>query len=224
MFKGRWYLITGASSGIGLNLAQYLASQQANLILLGKNKKNLLDTRKGLLKDNRIDILLCPFNLANSTADDYHHLQQELSQSINKLDGLIHCAGILCQLTPLEHMSMAQWHQTIQVNLNARFLMTQCCLPLLRQAKKAKIYFILSDLSQQQGIANWGAYQVAETACKTMHEILTQELAHTSIGTESIILPPVDTPMIKKVCPFADNDKLLALDKLKERWVNIFTH
>jgi len=222
MPNSQWYLITGASSGIGLSLAEYLAAQGFNLILLSKNQKNLLDAKEKLLAKTKVDILLCPFNLANAQADDYLELKRQLSQSISQLDGLVHCAGIINQLTPLENMSMLQWQQTIQVNLNARFLLTKHCLDLLRKASKAQLLFIQSELTVLKGQANWGAYQVTETATKTLVEILQHELSHTKITIDSILLPPIATKLRKKIYPFEDETKRLSLDELSQRWPTIF--
>lgn len=224
MPKPQWFLITGASSGIGLNLAEYLASQGINLILLGKNQKRLLDAKEQVLMQSQVEVILCPFNLANAQADDYLVLEQQLSQTICQLDGLVHCAGIINQLTPLENMSMLQWQQTIQVNLNARFLLTKHCLNLLRKSSSSKLLFIQSELANLKGQANWGAYQVAETATKTLVEILHHELSHTNITIDSTQLPPIATKLRKKIYPFEEESKLLSLDELSRQWSTLFNH
>lgn len=215
------FLITGGNSGIGLHLAQHLASQGAHLILLGKNATKLQKAQELITSQYGTKPLLCQFNLANAVADDYQYLQESLKGEIDCLDGLIHCAGILDKLTPLEHMPMAQWQQTLQVNLNARFLLTKQCIPLLRKSQQSLLLFILSELSERSGQACWGPYQAADAATKIMAECLQQELSYSSINIQTLTLPAVKTALRHKVFPFEPEAKHITVEQLSTYWEKI---
>lgn len=216
--KHKNYLISGGNSGIGLELAKDLASRGATIILLGKNKKKLDEAIKHLREQYQADVHACQFNLATAIADDYLQLGTEISDEFSQLNGLIHCAGILDKLTPLEHMAMAQWQQTLQVNLNARMLLTQTLLPLLKKPSVANLLFIVSQINNQPGQPCWGAYQAADCACRSLAQTLKQELSHTNIQINTLELPATDTALRRKVFPFEPEEKKLTIDQISPYW------
>ena len=94
-------LITGAAGGLGSALASMCASENANLILLDKNRRAL-----GLLSDRIVaqggsDPGLYPMNLAAAGLQDFNDLVDVIRAEFGNLHALIHCALDFEGLQPL---------------------------------------------------------------------------------------------------------------------------
>ena len=123
---------------------------------------------------------------------------------------MLHNAGLLGSLTPLEHYDPVEWLRVIQVNLNAPFLLTQACLPLLKSAADASLLFTSSGVGRR-GRAYWGAYSVSKFAVEGMMQILADELDENSrIRVNSINPGRVRTAMRAAAYPAENPDELLA--------------
>jgi short-subunit dehydrogenase len=220
MFKNKTYLITGASHGIGKSLAIMLGSLGAEVVLLGSNERALEKTYDEIKAFNQVTPLICTFNLETAVQKDYATLEQTLTEQDICLDGLIHCAGQLKSLTPLEQTPLHQWHRLMQVNLNARFALTHTCLPFLKKSKQSQIIFLLSEKALEKGKAYWGAYQVSEKATLALFEILVDELESTSVKVNVLKAMPVNTKLRKQAYPFEDTAHLIEPEALNDVWLN----
>ena len=220
-FHDQTFLVSGASSGLGKALALLLAQNNARVIILSSNEKALEQTYDEIIKLKKRTPLICSFNLATATAKEYEHLSKQLENEIGLLDGLIHCAGRLKALTPLEHTSMTQWHGLIQLNLNARFALTQTCLPFLKKSPHPTLAFLFSDRAITKGQAHWGAYQVAEHASNTLFEIYVDENEQSSLRVVALKAPPCDTKLYRKAYPFVEPESLWQPEDLNEAWLKL---
>lgn len=174
--KNKAILITGATSGIGRQLAITCSEHGAHVIALGKNKKKLEQLYNELDIINPLNLpTLVPFNLAGATPSDYLDLANLIAEKYNKLDGIVHNAAILGIKTELIHYDILKWYETIQVNLNAPFLLTKYLLPILKLSKQASIIFTSADESIM-GRAYQGAYSVSKAGLKNLMDILAAEL------------------------------------------------
>lgn len=222
MLNDKTFLITGASSGIGKSLALMLADLGATLILLGSHEKALETVFDEIKSKGKATPYICTFNLETAVTKEYELLAEMLEENDISLNGLIHCAGQLKSLTPLEHTSLHQWHKLIQINLNARFALTKTCLPFLKKPSQAQILFLVSDKAFEKGQAHWGTYQVTEKATLTLFEILCEELAQTPIKVNLLRSAPVDTKLRRQAYPFEEKSSLLTADGLCDTWMRCF--
>lgn len=222
MLSNKTILITGASSGIGKACAKFCAQLNAKVILLASNEKALEQCYDEIIAYQKQTPLICTFNLESAVADDYIKLKNTLDEQSETLDGLIHCAGQLKSLSPIEHTSLAQWHKLMQININARFALTQTLLPLLKKSKQANLIFLLSDRAFNKGLAYWSAYQVSEKATLALFEILSEELQQTSIKVNALHGADCKTKLRKQAFPFEENNKLLEPSALDDLWQKCF--
>lgn len=172
--ENKLILITGASRGIGRATAKALAAQGATLILLSRTVKDLESLYDEIVKSGAPKPSIYPFNLCNATPEDYDDLRRTIADTYGRLDGLIHNAGILGTLTPLEHFNLQTWYQVLQVNLNSVLILSQATLPLLKKSASGSIIFTSTELSTNPK-ANWGAYAVASSGVQTMMQMLASE-------------------------------------------------
>jgi len=159
-FKDRIIMVTGASDGIGQQLAAALGEAGASVIALGRNEDGLQQTME------RVESLggrcLCvPFDLVDF--DAYGKLFLSLKDQIPHLDGLVHCAGDVDRCTPMQYVKTAAFRKMLDINLTAPNMLTQMMLPLLKRADSASIVFTSCDMVEEDQ-ANWHAYGMAKRA------------------------------------------------------------
>lgn len=123
-------LITGAAQGLGRAIAQQLATQQNQLILLDKDKKSLEKFYDELVQKDCIPALY-PMDLQGANPDDYQELAQIIEKNYGKLDTVFLNAASFPGFTRIDNFDISQWYEVLQANLNANFHLIQNTLPLL---------------------------------------------------------------------------------------------
>lgn len=199
--QGKTILITGASEGIGRAASLAYAACGAEVLLLSRN-----EARLEALYDEIVDLgapepALLPMDLARATHDDFVTLAGSLGEALPKLDGLLHNASLLGDRKPIAQTRAATWHDVMQVNVNAGFMLTQTLLPLLDQASSASVVFTSSGVGRT-GRAYWGSYAVSKFATEGLMQVLADELGATStIRVNSLNPGAVNTAMRRSAYP-----------------------
>jgi NAD(P)-dependent dehydrogenase (short-subunit alcohol dehydrogenase family) len=124
------------------------------------------------------------------------------------LDALLHNAGMLGERAPIEHHDVPKWMRVMHVNVNAPFLLTQRCLPLLRQSSDASIVFTSSGVVARPR-AYWGAYLASKWATEGVMRMLADELESQKIRVNSLNPGKVRTNMRLQAYPAEDRATLL---------------
>ncbi len=216
-------LITGAGGGLGSAAALALAKQGATIILLDKSIPKLEKIYDAIIAHNAPTPTLYPFDLAGATEVQYHEMAAAIEENFGQLNGLLHSACEFDSFTPLAiHKTMA-WGHTMNVNLNAPFLLTQVLLPLLNKAEHSSIVFT-SDSSARQAKAYSGAYGVSLIALEAYAKILADELESAQkIRVNTLIPGPVDSPLRKKAFPAEDKHKLPTVEEIAPAYLYLFS-
>ncbi|MGD8566863.1 MAG: YciK family oxidoreductase [Gammaproteobacteria bacterium] len=186
LLKDRVILVTGAGDGIGAAVAQDYAKYGATVILLGRTQKKLERVYDLIEQAGYPQPAIYPLELQLATPKEYKILAATIHKEFGRLDGLLHNAAVLGTLTPIEHYDNRLWAHVLHVNLNAPFMLTKACLPLLKKAKEASIIFTSANVGYK-GQAYWGAYAVSKAATENLMEILSEELeVNTNIRVNSV--------------------------------------
>ncbi len=208
LLASRRVLITGAGDGIGRAAALACAQHGASVILLGRTAKKLEKVYDEIESHGWPTPAILPLDLATATPSHYEQLAQTVEKEFGRLDGLLHNAADAGTLTPLEHYTPETWFRVMQVNLNAAWLLTRACLPLLRKSADASIIFTTADVGRQ-GRAYWGAYGVSCFGLEGMMQILADELAtEGKIRVNSLDPGAVRTGLRSRLYPGEDRDAL----------------
>ncbi len=206
----RVILVTGAGDGIGKAVSLAFAAHGATVILLGRTTPKLESVYDDIVTAGGRKPAIYPLDLQGAVPDDHRQLAQRVESELGRLDGLLHNAGLLGSLTPIEHYDPIEWLRVIQVNLHAPFLLTQACLPLLKRAPSSSVLFTSSGVGRR-GRAYWGAYSVAKFAIEGLMQILADELEQNSrVRVNSINPGRVRTAMRAAAYPAEDPAGLLA--------------
>jgi NAD(P)-dependent dehydrogenase (short-subunit alcohol dehydrogenase family) len=204
LLKDKIILVTGAGDGIGKVAAETYARYGATLILLGKTTGKLENTYDAIEKAGGALPAIYPMNLQGATPKDYQELAAVITKEFGRLDGILHNASFLGDLCPIENQDIETWYKVQQVNINAGFMLTQVCLPLLKSAKTASIIFTSSAVGRK-GRAYWGAYAVSKFATEGLMQVLADELeTNTAVRSNSINPGATRTAMRATAYPAED--------------------
>ena len=193
-------LITGASDGIGKATAIECARQGATVIIHGKTVPKLELLYDEIMQAGYTEPVIYPLDLEKITPEDCETLNDVISDEFGKLDGLFNNAGWLGAATPIQQYDLKLWFQVMQINLNASFMLTQACLPLLNQEYPSSIVFTLDE----KNTAYWGAYGVSKAGLRSLMEILADEVENTSINVKGLIPGNVKTKLRTRAFPAED--------------------
>ncbi|CCJ84821.1 Putative oxidoreductase [Cronobacter dublinensis 582] len=124
-----------------------------------------------------------------------------------RLDGVLHNAGVLGEIVPMDKQSPDVWSEVMQVNVNVTFFLTQALLPLLLKSEAGSLVFTTSSVGRQ-GRANWGAYAVSKFATEGMMQVLAEEYQSRHLRVNCINPGGTRTKMRASAFPTEDPDKL----------------
>ena len=204
----RVILVTGAGDGIGKAVSLACAAHGATVILLGRTVHKLESVYDDIVTAGGPKPAIYPMDLEGAVPEDHRQLAQRVNAELGRLDGLLHNAGLLGTLTPLEHYDTLEWLRVMQVNVNAPFLLSQACLPLLKCAPDASLLFTSSGVGRR-GRAYWGAYSVSKFAVEGMMQVLADELDENArVRVNSINPGRVRTRMRAAAYPAENPDDL----------------
>ncbi|WP_240990653.1 YciK family oxidoreductase [Psychrobacter sp. Pi2-52] len=176
---GKTILVTGAGDGIGRVAALTYARYGATVLLLGRTSSKLEYVYDEIESLGGKQPAMLPMNLEGATYAEMQQLEGLINKEVGQLDGILHNAGVLGQLTPLEMYDVDTFAQVMKVNFTATFMLTQALLPLLKDADHGSIVFTSSTVGTHPR-AFWGAYALSKQAVEGMSDIFTQETKNTT--------------------------------------------
>ena len=222
LLKNNVILITGAGGGLGGTAALTLAKQGATIILLDKSIPKLEKIYDAIVAEHAPEPTMYPFDLAGATENDYHELASRVEENYGALQGLLHSAVEFSAFTPIVQHTTKNWGHSLNVNVNAPFLLTRVLLPVLQKSSHASIVFT-SDSSARNAPAYSGAYGVSKIALEGFAKILAEELeAGQKIRVNTLIPGPVDSPLRQRAYPAEDKAKLPLMDSLASAYSYLF--
>jgi NAD(P)-dependent dehydrogenase (short-subunit alcohol dehydrogenase family) len=201
--RERVVLVAGANGGLGRASALACALAGANVVLLGRRVARLEKVYDEILALKAAPPAIYPLDLAGATPRDYAELAATIEREFGRLDGIVHAAAHFEDLRPAADIEADDWLRGVHVNVSAPFLLTQACLPLLREAKQASAVFVLDD-PVRMGRAYWGAYGVAKHALAGLVSILRDEWESTSVRAHALLPAPMRT-RLRAAAYYAEN-------------------
>lgn len=217
-------LITGAAGTLGKVAACACAAAGGRLVLLDQDVAGLEALRDEILTQQPdAELGLLPMDLASAEPEHYLKLTEILRSYTSSLHGLVHNAAHLDFLEPLACLSPKRWFVSLQVNLNAPFLLTRACLPLLNASGEASVVFT-SDSTARLAPAYWGAYAVAKTGVETLARILAAEWeARGSLRANILVPGKVATSTRRRAFPGEAEESLTSPQSLAKLYVYLLS-
>ncbi len=189
--KGRRVLITAGGSGIGLATAHTFVKAGASVFVTDINEAALKTLKSELPQVHAI------------TADagneqDVIRTVDEAVKALGGLDILINNAGIAGPTGPVENITLAEWENTLRINITGQFLCVKYALPHLRKGTHPAIVN-LSSAAGRLGFAGRTPYSSSKWAVIGFTRSLANELGSDGIRVNAICPGAVDGPRIQQV-------------------------
>ena len=188
-------VVTGASSGIGLELVKSFNLQNHNVLAVSRSKEKLTELKRF---SESIHILSIDINRLNSEV-----ITETLIKSKMKhIDILINNAGVLVK-KPFVELTESDWLETYNTNVFGVANMIQCCMPYIL---KSQIRHIV-NISSMGGVGGTlkfpglSAYSSSKGAVTILTECLAEEFKSDAIKVNGLALGAVQTPMLEKAFP-----------------------
>jgi len=195
MVKGKVIIVTGASRGIGKELAITLSSYGAKVVLAARSKK-LMESFKKQLHD---DWMIRETDVCNEAS--VCALMRAVMAKYGRIDVLINNAGFVEPIGVLE-MSLELWEKTITTNLTGCFLCTREAVRFMKKTG-GKIINIASTagLTARPG---WSAYAASKAGVVNFSLTMAEELKANDIKVFCICPGRTATDLRKKLAPDED--------------------
>jgi 3-oxoacyl-[acyl-carrier protein] reductase len=195
-------VLTGASSGVGYELAKKFSSDSANTVfVISRNVKKLNQLQRDCHKLNSMaKVISIPFDLAST--NDFSSIVSKIASKSKSIDLLINNAGLLIN-KPFQKLTKLDLLNTYTVNVFAPYLLTQAILPLLKKSKNPQVINIgsIGGVGGTAKFAGLSAYSSSKGALTILSECLAEELKENGIRVNCLALGSVNTEMLQKAFP-----------------------
>lgn len=202
-------LITGASRGIGYELAKLTANDGYNPVLVSRSEEDLLEVREELKKEYDVKGKVITGDLSNSETPD--EIYREVEQSSYRIDLLVNNAG-RGQMGEFTQTTWGTDREMMHLNMDAVVHLTKLFLPGMKERGEGKILNVSSLAAFQPGPL-MALYYATKSFVQNFSEGLAEEVEEYGITVTTLSPGPVDTDFeVKGVASDEDSQDSYALD------------
>lgn len=187
-------MVTGASRGIGAEIAMALAAAGAHLVISGRDTAGLENTRQAVERlGRRCDAITVDLRHSEAT----HGLAEQALALHGTVDILVNNAGIVF-VEDLLSTTLEHWEETQAVNLRAPFLLSQKLLPAMIQQRRGKIINI-SSVAAVLAPEGHAAYSASKGGLNLLTQTMAAEWGRYNIQANAVAPTVILTEMGQKV-------------------------
>ena len=191
-YKGRVVVLTGASSGLGMQMARGFAKQGATLVLLARRIERLVDFSKEL---ETMGVDAYPIKCDVTKVEDVNAAAKEVEEKYGKVDVLVNCAGS-AKNNGVLNMSDEEWQFTIDTDMNSVFYMTRAFANIMKKNNYGRIINIASMYGLVGNMAmDTVAYHTSKGGVVNFTRAVAAELAKYGITCNAICPGYFDTEL-----------------------------
>lgn len=196
--SGRTAIVTGASQGLGEEIARQYLAAGASVLLCARNEEALLDTAARLRAATAPGQRLLTQVGDVAREADVQAIHARAVAQLGHIDVLVNNAGIYGPMGPVETLDWGQWVRTLEVNLLGSVLMARAVLAGMKTRGQGKI-IQLSGGGATSPMPGISAYAVSKAAIVRFTETLAEELRGSGIEVNAIAPGALNTRMLDEV-------------------------
>jgi len=200
LLDGKVILVTGASRGIGREVALEAARHGAELIITGRTTGALEEVDDEIAAAGGNAVIV---ELDQTDLEAIPRLAAAIGSRWGRLDGLVANAGQLGQLSPMAHSDPEIWDRTLLVNLTSIFHMVQAFDGLLRASPAGRAVLVSSGAAVGAR-PYWGAYAVSKAGLESMGRAWAAESEQTNMKIN--MMDPGGTRTAMRAAAFPGED------------------
>ncbi|MBX5196964.1 SDR family oxidoreductase [Rhizobium sp. NZLR10] len=195
-------LITGGTSGIGIETARQFIAEGARVVVTGSSAASV-EAARSELGDKAIVIQADAGNAAGQKA-----VADTVKEAFGTLDILFVNAGV-AEFGPLEQWSEAAFDKSVAINVKGPFFLIQSLLPIF--SSRAAIV-LNTSINAHIGMPNSSVYSLTKGALLTLAKTLSGELIGRGIRVNAISPGPIATPLYSKLGASEAQSKAMAAE------------
>ncbi len=192
--QGKYALISGASSGLGLAMAKALAKAGAEVVLLARRESQLQEAVMALAADNHVAHYVTG-DLA--VAESYPQIVEAVKTKVPHIDIIVNAAGINCR-QPVEEITPETWHLQLDLHLTAPFFLTRAFVPDMQKNGWGRVINIAS-LQSVRAFKNSLPYGAAKGGVMQMTRAMAEAWSKHGINVNAIAPGFFPTELTKAV-------------------------
>ena len=195
--KGLSALISGASQGLGFEIAKQFLQAGANIVICSRNDNQIQEVRSELLKHYPSAKIIAK----QTDVADLQQINNLVTLAIaefGKLDILVANAGVYGTKGPIDEVDWEEWSQAIDINLKGTVLQCRAVLPHFKQQKFGKI-IIMSGGGATKPMPNLSAYAASKAAVVRFAETLAEEVKDFNIDVNTIAPGALNTRLLDEI-------------------------
>ncbi|MQA81705.1 MAG: SDR family oxidoreductase [Streptosporangiales bacterium] len=185
--NGRIALVVGGTGGIGAAIATAFVEARATVVVADRDDDAAASVMQAIGADGHVSV----------DVTDPSSVEQAVTGVLGthgRIDILVNSAGVLTE-APLAEMTLAQWRDTIDVDLTGVFLCCRAVVPSMVEAGYGRIINIASQLGIKGG-RGLTHYSAAKAGVIGLTKALALEVAERGVLVNAIAPGPVETPMV----------------------------
>ena len=183
VIKGRWALVTGATSGFGLATAHAIASQGCHVAITGR-REDRLHAAAGEIRDRyRVEAVPLRFDVRDLA--QVRSALEGASDLLSKLDILVNNAGLALALDPLQSGDAADWDQMIDTNVKGVLYVSRTVLPGMVERGRGHVVNI-GSVAGHQTYAGGAVYSATKYAVRAITDALRYDVLGKGIRVSNV--------------------------------------
>ncbi|WP_406828433.1 gluconate 5-dehydrogenase [Microbulbifer sp. ARAS458-1] len=179
---GKLALVTGATHGLGMAMAEGLGNAGAKLVITGHSSQEKLDGAVAQLREKGYDAHGYLFNVTNE--DEVNEMVPVIEQEQGPIHVLVNNAGIIRRV-PLLEMKLSEWNKVLETNLTGVMVMSRPVVRRMIERGAGKIINICSMMSEL-GRDSVSAYAASKGGLKMLTQNMATEWARHNIQVNGI--------------------------------------
>ncbi len=182
-------LVTGAARGIGLATTKLFIEMGWRVAMVDRDREELGLASVGINGAS-------PFVHDVSIPADVENMVQAVTKSFGRIDAVVNNAGV-ADFGPIEGTDFARWRRVMETNLDGVFLVTQACIPALKQTRGALVN--IASISGLRASTLRVAYGTSKAAVIQLTKQQAAELGEYGIRANCVCPGPVRTKLAMAV-------------------------
>jgi Dehydrogenases with different specificities (related to short-chain alcohol dehydrogenases) len=192
MLKGKWALVTGATSGLGLAVAESLAGAGANIVL-----HDLVEPKQSSDRlRSRFDVDTVSIGADLSQRLSIETMMADLLGRLGAIDILVNNA-VVRHVAPVEDFAPERWEEALAVNLSAPFHLIRLALPAMKKRGWGRI-INMASIYATRAVADRIDYVTTKTAILGMTRAVAIETTTSGITCNALCPGTLPTPAIQE--------------------------
>ena len=179
---GKVALVTGATHGLGMAMANGLGAAGATLVVNGHSSQEKIDKAVAAYKDAGFNAHGYRFNVTDE--GEVEAAIARIEDEVGPIDILVNNAGIIRRI-PLLEMPLDEWEQVIRTDLTSVFIVSKAVAARMVERKRGKVINICSMMSEL-GRDSVGAYAAAKGGLKMLTRNMATEWARHNVQVNGI--------------------------------------